>query len=120
MVVHTTNFGLTTGMPSTPVCDEQLQIIINEINYYLYHFGHNWIFLSIGRNHFKKCCRSWVRVYTHLDKFLGDPRCHYSLLMSVLEYEKQKFPPGSFFAKKLKELEQLVSMGPDFSITSVH
>lgn len=120
MAMSSTTIGFTTEIPDVKVCDKQLHVIVDEINRYLFNFGRNWFFLSVGRAHYQKCCRSWARVYTHLDKFLNDPRSNYSLLMVVLEHEKQKFPQGSYYAKRLKELEHLVSMGPNFSITSAH
>jgi hypothetical protein len=58
-------------------------------------------------------------VTTHLDKFLQDPRSNYSLFISVLEHEMQKFPDHSFYGKKLKEMEQLVALGPSFNIKSL-
>ncbi len=120
MAVSSTTIGFTADILDVHVCDKQLHDIIDEINHYLYNFGRNWFFLSLGRAHYQKCCRSWVRVYTHLDKFLRDPRSNYSLLMVVIEHEKHKFQQSSYYAKRLKELEQLVSMGPNFSITSAH
>ncbi|MGD9592339.1 MAG: hypothetical protein AB7V32_07455 [Candidatus Berkiella sp.] len=114
MVTNTTAIGLNPDIANAQACDEELHHIIDEINHYLYNFGHSWIFLSIGRSHFQKCSRSWARVYVHLGKFLQDPRSNYSLLMTILDHEKQKFPQGSFYAKKLIKLEQLVCLGPIF------
>lgn len=119
MVTHSTTY-VTQVFSRSEDCDKQLQLLVDEINNYLYHVGHHWIFLTLGRSHFQKCCRSWVRVYTHLDKFLQDPRTNYSLLMIIIEHEKRRFPQGSFYAKKLAELDQLLSLGPAFSITIIH
>ncbi len=115
MATHSTTYSLSADLAQIIDCDKELQGIINEVNHYLYNFAHNWFYLAIGRSHFHKCTRSWIRVYTHLEKFLQDPRSNYSMLMFVLEHEIQKFPKGSFLYNKFIRLEQLVAMGPHFS-----
>jgi hypothetical protein len=100
-------------------CDAQLKEIVGRVNQYLYDIGHSWFFHTMNRAYFQKCCRSWVRVVTHLETFLADPRSNYSMLMLVLEHEMTKFHPKSFYAKQLKALEQLLVQGPSFNITTI-
>lgn len=118
MTTQNNLYGMTFKLESSVDGDRELQEIISQVHHYLYNFGHNRLFLAIGRSYFQKCCRSWVRVTTHLEKFLQDPKSNYSLFMSILEHEKQKFPEHSFFNKKLKEMALLVSLGPSFSLKS--
>ncbi|MBS0286648.1 MAG: hypothetical protein JSR17_05090 [Proteobacteria bacterium] len=120
MATHSTTFGLSLDLASIEDCDKELQSLINDVHLYLYHFGNNWFFHALGKSYFQKCCRSWVRVSTHLEKFLLDPRSNYSMLMVVLDHEMHKFPQNSFFGKELRTLSQLIAMGPNFSITSIH
>lgn len=95
--------------------EKQLQDIIIAIQHYLYNFGHSWLYLAIGRSYYQKCNRSWARVITHIEKFLRSPRDNYTLLMSVLEHELEKFPPNSYYGKHLKSLEDLFRTGPNFN-----
>ncbi|MBN9289127.1 MAG: hypothetical protein BGO43_14485 [Gammaproteobacteria bacterium 39-13] len=118
MTTQGATYGLSFRLDKIANCDKELQRILSQVHHYLYNFGHSRLFLAIGKSYFQKCCRSWVQVTTHLEKFLQDPKSNYSLFMSVLEREKQKFPENSFFYKKLKEIELLISMGPSFSFES--
>ncbi len=119
MATQSTAFGVNIEYERIEDCDKELKQIISQIQHYLYNFGQSWIFLALGKTYFQKCCRSWVRVSTHLEKFLNDPRTNYSLLMVVLEHEIEKFPKGSFYAQKLHSLQRLVSMGPRFSFDTI-
>ncbi|MBI2791996.1 MAG: hypothetical protein HYX61_08560 [Gammaproteobacteria bacterium] len=118
MSTQSSTYGDSVKIEKVEAPDHELNEIISQIHHYLFNFGHNWFFLFLGRSYFHKCCASWVHVSTHLDKFLQNPRNNYTLLMLVLENEIAKFPPQSFYGKKLKSLEQLVSMGLNFSVTS--
>ncbi len=119
MAILSTAYGVNIDYQSVEDCDKELNQIITQVQHYLYNFGQSWFFLALGKSYFKKCCRSWVRVSTHLEKFLNDPRTNYSLLMVVLEHEIDKFPKGSFYAQKLLSLQRLVSLGPHFSFNTI-
>lgn len=92
--------------------NQQLQEIISPINHYLYHFRRHWLFMKIGKSYYKKCRHSWSYVSRHLENFLSDPNNNYALLITILDLEKKKFPPHSFYGKKLIELEQFIVSGP--------
>lgn len=116
MAIISSTYGLHPEMIHYEDCDARLEEIMEQVGHYLYNFGHSWFFLSIGRSYFQRCCKSWVRVSSNLEKFLRDPRMNYSLLMIVLEHEIQKFPAGSYYGKQLRELEKLVALGPSFRL----
>lgn len=118
MATQSSTFGQNIDIKMIEASNKELHDIISQINQYLYDFGHNWFLHAVAKSYFHKCSRSWVRVSNHLDKFLENPRNNYSLLMIVLEHELDKFPHQSFYRKKLISLHHLVSMGPNFSITS--
>lgn len=115
MATQSTTYGMGFRLGKSDNCDKELQEIVSQMHDYLYHFGDNRLFLVLARSYFQKCCRSWSRVTAHLEKFLQDPKSNYSLLVVVLEHEIQKFPEHSFFYKKLKEMELLISLGPQFT-----
>lgn len=98
--------------------DKNLQQLLDEVNNYLFNFSNSWFFYAVGRGYFKKCVRSWTRIITHLEKFLQSPRTDYSLFMTVLDIEIQKFHKRSFYGKQLKALSELLAKGPSFTITS--
>lgn len=98
--------------------DVNLQQLLTEVNNYLFNFSNNWFFLAVGRGYFRKCVRSWTRVTVHLEKFLQNPRNHYSLFMSILDIEIQRFPKSSYYGQHLKALSRLLAKGPNFTITS--
>lgn len=97
-------------------CERRLHEVVRDIQYYLFQFGSNWLLFWLGRSYFRRCCRSWMRVSAHLEKFLFDPKINYSLLMVVLEQEIQKFPLRSFYGKELQTLQQLIVTGPHFNV----
>ncbi|MBS0290382.1 MAG: hypothetical protein JSS07_10175 [Proteobacteria bacterium] len=118
MATHSTTIKMT-AKPLVKKDDKKLDEIVSGVDNYLFNFGQNRIFLTMGRSYFQRCCRSWSKVTIHLDKFLQDPRANYSMLMITLEHEIKKFPQQSFYAKQLKSLARLVSKGPNFSITQI-
>ncbi|MCS5710898.1 hypothetical protein [Candidatus Berkiella aquae] len=90
---------------------EHLRNIRHEVHHYLSNYGSNWFFFTLGKSHYFKCYRSWARVSNQLEKFLNDPKNHYSQLMAVLDHELAKFSPNTFYAKKLMELQALIVTG---------
>jgi hypothetical protein len=96
--------------------DKALEKIINSIHTYLSDYTESKLFLVFSKFYFKRCCRSWVRISTHLEKFLIEPKMNYTVLMSVLDNEIQKFPFYSSYYKLLCDLKSLVSKGKTFNI----
>ena len=117
MAIQTTPYEVDEAVEVTQE-DKNLQQLLEEMNNYLFNFSNNWFFLAVGRGYFRKCVRSWARVTTHLEKFLQSPRTDYSLLMTVLDIEMQKFHKRSFYGKQLQALSMLLAKGPSFTITS--
>lgn len=98
-------------------CNQSLQDIVSDIEFYLDDCGESWFYVTVGRAHFLRCCRSWMRLSLHLEKFLFDPKIHYSRLARVLEQEKHRFSRYSYYGKRIRALENLISSGPSFKVT---
>lgn len=115
MAVQSVTYSVSLKIEKVEESQKQLQDIIVAVHHYLYNFGHNWFYLAVGRAYYLKCSRSWVRVTTHIEKFLHSPRDNYSLLMSVLDHELQKFPANSYYSKQLQLLADFFRKGPNFN-----
>jgi|GEM_PF-6392515 len=107
----TYNLGIKEAFDRLYSSRQHLQNINEEMQNYLNNYGNNWFFFALGKAHYYKCYRSWARVSNHLEKFMRDPKNNYTLLMSVIDHELAKFAPQLFYAKKLKELQQLIISG---------
>lgn len=117
MAVQSITSGISSKIKKVDTSHQQLEGIIEAVYHYLFNFGHNWFYLAIGKSYYLKCSRSWVRVTTHIEKFLRAPRENYTLLMLVLDLELQKFSPNSYYGKHLKALKDFFRRGPHFNST---
>ncbi len=123
MNVKVSNFGMAINSTTYVLnhraileshgCDEELEEIIGDVNYYLYQFSQSWMFY-FAYGYYFKCYRSWLSIRSHLEIFLRNPKANYSMIMFLLEHEIARFPPNSFYCTKLKALAQLIATGPNF------
>lgn len=116
MTVHTIaalyNYGFRKDAKNG---DKELLTIVRGVENYLKKREQKRFFLSIAFKYHKRCCKSWAKVSLYLQKFLNNPKSNYSMLMFVLEQEKEKFRQPSFYGGQLCALFALLESGPNFS-----
>lgn len=115
MATISTTYGYGIHKSKPKDADKELVSIVHDIQKYLKRTETKRFYLSITLKYHKRCCKSWARVGLQLQKFLNDPKSHYSLLMSTLEKEIEKFPKKSFYGERLLILHQLIEQGPEFT-----
>ena len=101
-------------------CDKQLQNIVSDIQAHLCFMSHHWLFYVFAKPYFRRCCHSWLHVSGQFRVFLKDPKKNYSMLMTVLDHELDRFSPYTVYYKKLYDLKALLRLGPAFTITKLY
>lgn len=101
--------------------NEKLQMIIVEVHSALYKnkMQQNTLLAFIAKPYQQRCRSSWKHILLHLEKFLADPKLHYTHFMEVLEKEMDKFPDTSIYKKHLQELAVLIAQGPSLQQNAI-
>lgn len=94
--------------------DEALRELIQEIINYLESSQKPRYFLSIGKRQHYRYYKSWDHIYSLLNKFITNPKVHYTPMVRAIELEIKKFPANSTYSSKLLKLKKLISQGPMF------